>query len=432
MEQIQQRKHREQRQQLEQREQRYNLRNWNNKISKCKIVQFRINRIRDYPIGSDWNEIIVPQTNFVCKIEAESKLIDEYEIESFSLNIFGKGARVLAIEEEDEEILMYRTIRKWNQSNKLIRSNKFTIPKSRSIIVSNEKIIYQKSNWNVTNIKRENHFNLIVPRKKRSLSQQENQKISIFANKKRWNLSNRAQKIAKLIVVGEKRPWELDIASGDEVFINREHSEDEIVNYNDHNRVDEAKLQRTVRATIRQVHHEYDSDEVEEDIDPLGNIQKHQKSSKYSKYFQSTYNKKVKKTDDMKIEKMEYERLSEDTKHRDISGRKVIIEKHEQLPKKNIINVPRIERVIKVDDFQSQREKIIVLPRKKTDFGLGKSQVIQKPTTEIKQEERVPSSSQVISHRVINIPKDVNKGEQTKKKKEYIRRTDEVNNNQYK
>ena len=71
-------------------------------------------------------------------------------------------------------------------------------------------------------------------------------------SKKRWNLTNKTQKIAKLIVVGEKKPWELDMASGDEIFINREPSEEEdIITYNDHNRIDENKLQRKIKATIK-------------------------------------------------------------------------------------------------------------------------------------------------------------------------------------
>ena len=405
------------------------MNNWNETNLKCQVVQFRINRIRSYPIETSWNEFIIPQTNFVCNIEPEPREMEDYEIETFSISIFGSGVRGFVFEENEEYTERIR--RNWIIRNQPIRNNMITINRSRSVEISS-----------TTN----------VPRKRRSLSKQENQSMTITGDKQKWNRNNRAQKIAKLVVVGEKRAWELELEKVDNIFIMGEPNDEEVIDYNDHNRLGEQSLKRTVRATIRKVHNEYDSDELD-DIDPLGCLKKHHKTTKYDKYFQFTYNR-PKTKGDFRIEKMEYERLSDDEKYRDenveVGGTKKIIsgrkKEYVSPTSKKLINIPRVERVRKFDYAPQKREKIIIT--KNIDNTTGRRGVSGQPQSRQETEQgqviqrhiithqvnRPVASSQVVTSRV-DIQRVLQRGgsraTSRERRIEYLRDTNEVNNNQY-
>ena len=109
----------------------------------------------------------------------------------------------------------------------------------------------------------------------------------------------------------------------------------------------------------------------------------------------------------MKLEK-EYQRLSEDEKHKNITGRQVIGSTQYD---------PRI-KTRKFDYIQQGREQIIINPKQK------------KQIEQSHREGRIPSGSQVVSQRE-DIRKKLIKGSKGKDGKEYLRDTNEENNNQY-
>ena len=424
-------------------------RDWNDKNLKCQAAQFKIDKAKNYSINNttSWNEFIVPQVNFTCNIEPELKQAEDYDKEAFSITIFGNVLKEIN-REENEKSLMNRTSRNWNNKNQPIRNTMITIYKSKTVQNTNEttppKIIYERNDWNkVTKIRKENNINLATLKRKRSLSKQENQSMSILGDKQKWNKNNKAQKIAKLLVEGEKVPWELKMQKLDEIIINKEPNAEEIINYNDHNRIEEKSLKRTIKAIIRKVHNEYESDEPE-DIDPLESLKKHHKSKKYDKYFQLTYNR-PKTKGDIKIEKQDYDRLSDDEKYKIIKNIEVEesnIKKEYISPRNQIPNIPRVERVKKFDNVPQKREKIVITSIKDDNIDrrrisrqedIEQGQMAQRYEKTHQAIRRISNSQEIGSRGDIEkiLHKKGSRHTSREKKIEYLRDTNDVNNNQY-
>ena len=163
--------------------------------------------------------------------------------------------------------------------------------------------LYEKESWNKNNDIQQ-ISNIFIPQQRNSQSYTEGRGQSSVGYgpgqtyKNNWNEQNRTQGIVNLSVIDDnkKQQWDLDVDNEEDMAENRENSDEEPKD--DENN---EPRNRDVKREIRQIHNDYDSDELN-DIDPLSGLKKHGKQSKYDDYIKSQsqmrYTGKSKEGDD--------------------------------------------------------------------------------------------------------------------------------------
>ena len=188
------------------------------------------------------------------------------------------------------------------------------------ILKQEQNYLYEKENWNKNNDIQQ-ISNIFIPQQRNSQSYTEGRGQSSIgygpgqAYKNNWNEQNRTQGIVNLSVIDDnkKQQWDLDVDNEDDMVENRENSDEEPKD--DENN---EQQNREVNRELRQIHNDYDSDELN-DIDPLSGLKKHGKQSKYDDYLkyqnQIRYTGKSKEGEDDKdkIEKKGLSQIQADT-----------------------------------------------------------------------------------------------------------------------